>query len=326
MRIAFVGKGGSGKTTMSALFSLFLKNSSDQNVWAIDADINMHLGEQLNFDVKSSNLKHISNPDSEKDIKNFLKGENSKIKQISHFKKTTPPTQNSNFINVSDSENYIFKNYSINNANLFFSLVGTYESENIGASCYHNNLSVLENILTHSIDKNSSIVVDMVAGVDAFAGSLHALFDMIILVVEPTKKSLEVHEQYKKLSVDAGVWDSVYIIGNKISSESDVEFLENNIDREKLIGYFVNSEHIKESEQGRVTLDLNKLENSNKEVLSRIYEKLKNRNTKPSTRLNKIYELHRKYVAQASVKDRFGDLSDQIDINFDIDKFVENYE
>jgi CO dehydrogenase maturation factor len=46
VRVAFAGKGGSGKTTLS---SLFIRHLAGQGlpVVAIDADINQHLGEAL---------------------------------------------------------------------------------------------------------------------------------------------------------------------------------------------------------------------------------------------------------------------------------------
>ncbi len=44
----------------------------------------------------------------------------------------------------------------------------------------------------------------MVAGVDAFANTLHAQFDLICLVVEPTKRSLEVFRHYLELAEEAG--------------------------------------------------------------------------------------------------------------------------
>jgi len=46
VRIAFVGKGGSGKTTAAALFSRFLAGQG-LPVLAVDADINQHLGQAL---------------------------------------------------------------------------------------------------------------------------------------------------------------------------------------------------------------------------------------------------------------------------------------
>ena len=49
MKIAFVGKGGAGKTTVSSLFCLYY--SKNKSVLAIDADINMHMafGIKCNF-------------------------------------------------------------------------------------------------------------------------------------------------------------------------------------------------------------------------------------------------------------------------------------
>ncbi len=43
MKIAFVGKGGSGKTTLSSLFIRHLA-AAGAPVVAVDADINQHLG------------------------------------------------------------------------------------------------------------------------------------------------------------------------------------------------------------------------------------------------------------------------------------------
>lgn len=324
MRIAFVGKGGSGKTTFTSLFTQYTLRNNNQNVWTIDADLNMHLAEQLG--LKIEDLKHISDPDSEKDIKKYLMGKSNKIKEVSHFKKSTPPSKNSNFIIVKDSDNYILKTYSERRNNLLLSIVGSYHTDSIGASCYHNNLAVLESMLSHTIDKDSTVIVDMVAGVDAFAGTLHAQFDMIVLVVEPTKKSLEVYEQYKTLSEEAGIWEEVFVVGNKVTSDKDIEFIEKNIDKNKILGYLHNSDHIRDVEQGESELDFEKLEIANKKVFDNVYKKLSSIDISYNERLKKLYRLHKKYIAQGHIKDRFGDLSDQIDLDFNFDDFVKQYE
>ena len=49
MRIAFVGKGGSGKTTAAAAFSRHLA-AQGCRVVAVDADINQYLGAALAYD------------------------------------------------------------------------------------------------------------------------------------------------------------------------------------------------------------------------------------------------------------------------------------
>jgi len=46
MKIAFIGKGGSGKTTVTSLFAQFLAERR-LPVLAIDADINQHLAQAI---------------------------------------------------------------------------------------------------------------------------------------------------------------------------------------------------------------------------------------------------------------------------------------
>ena len=324
MRIAFVGKGGSGKTTCAALFSQYLLGKNKGNVWAIDADLNMHLAEQLGIDT--TGLKHISDPDSAKDIKTYIRGDNDRIKELAHFIKTTPPGEGSNFIVVKDPQNYILQQYAVGQGSLLTSTVGSYQSPGIGTSCYHGSLAVLERMLSHTIDSQAWVVVDMVAGVDAFAGTLHTQFDLMVLVLEPTKKAMEVYRQYKDLSEAAGVWSTIVVIGNKITSAADVDFIVNHVDKDKLLGSLRYSDVIKEAERSAHVLDFQQQEGTNKEVLINVYNRLKA--TKPdfNKRLQTLHKLHRKYVAQAHIKDRFGDLTTQIDTDFDFRETIKNYD
>ncbi len=326
MKVAFVGKGGSGKTTISTLFVDYTVKNSSEHVWAIDADLNMHLADQLGLQEEVRALRHISFPESEKDIKSYLIGNNSKIQSISHFKKSSPPTKASNFIVPFKKDDYILQNFSVNRDNLYLSIVGSYHSEGIGASCYHNNLAVFESMLSHTIDLKSTVVVDMVAGTDAFAGTLHAQFDMIVIVVEPTKKSIEVYDQYKTLALEADIWELAFVVGNKVMSNKDQDFIQNHIEEDKLLGYVSHSEHIKEIEQEDGILDINLLEERNVQVFEKILFTLKQQNISFNSRLQRLYKLHNRYVAQGYIKDRLGDLNVQVDITFNFDEFVKQYE
>ena len=92
MRIAFVGKGGSGKTTLAALFSLLA--AKDRNPLAVfDGDLNMHMPELLGFELFPI-TKHLSRPEPSRTIKTYLKGTN-EISDLNAFRKTTPPTKQS---------------------------------------------------------------------------------------------------------------------------------------------------------------------------------------------------------------------------------------
>lgn len=84
MRIAFVGKGGAGKTTMAALITQLLATNSP--VLAIDADINMHMAELLGLkDIES--MKLISEKQPSQEIRTWLRGSNKLIPTNGHFKK-----------------------------------------------------------------------------------------------------------------------------------------------------------------------------------------------------------------------------------------------
>ena len=50
MRVAFMGKGGSGKTTLAAAFTRFCSKQQDF-VLAFDGDLNVHLGTTLGIPI-----------------------------------------------------------------------------------------------------------------------------------------------------------------------------------------------------------------------------------------------------------------------------------
>lgn len=319
MRIAFVGKGGSGKTTLTSLFIQYLEKNASNNIWLVDADLNIHIANMLRL-VEVSPEKHLSSSMAQTSIKEYLVGKNARVKSLGHFKKTTPPTAESGLVDLSKVDNFIFDKFAYNRGNLYFSVVGAYQGEGIGTSCYHNNLSIFENILSHSIDKDQYIVVDMVAGIDAFAGTLHSQFDLLVMSVEPTKRSVQVFEQYMKLAEEAGVLDQLYAIGNKVRGKRDIEFLRLNIPNGKLFGLVEDSEHIRNVDQEIEALSAEKIGNQSLETLSQLNNLLKSNQTSPDQRLKKLYELHERYVAQGYVKDRFGDLMNQIDDTFSFEQ------
>ena len=321
MRIAFVGKGGAGKSTLSALMSLNIAQRTDRPVAVFDADLNIHIPELLGFD-SIDREHHLSYPSVSEEIKRWLINQNP-IEDLGAFRKTTPPTSRSNIIRLENFEETPLFRYSRNKGNIYALAVGTYQNEDIGASCYHNNLSVFENILSHTDDRNGYLVADMVAGVDAFSGTLHAQFDLNIFVVEPTKRSVEVCQRYLELSKEAKTDDEVSVVGNKIRSEEDIDFLTRNLPRDKVLGFFRDDRHLHSVDQGAESLSLGSLTEGNQELLDRIFAKLDSLPDSGQKRLEKLWSLHKKYVAQAFVRERFGDLSDQIDKDFSFDHDLE---
>ncbi len=314
MRIAFVGKGGSGKSTFSASFASYLSKNTTKPVVVFDADLNIHAPELLGFSSIPFD-KHLSSPNVSDEIKRWLIGTN-EIKNLGAFRKSTPPTRKSNIIKIESIKDTPLKLFGLNRDNLSVFAVGTYQEEDIGASCYHNNLAILESILNHTDDKNGYLITDMVAGVDSFAGTLHAQFDLTCLIVEPTMRSIEVYTKYIELATEAGIADSVRVVGNKIRNDKDRDFIKSHVPEGKIIGYFTEDEHIRDIDQNGASLSVTQLNSNNQELLKSIQAIVDSLPDNRNMRLKKIWELHKKYVAQNFIKERFGDLEHQIDREF----------
>lgn len=313
MKIAFVGKGGSGKTTASSLFAQY--QSKTQPTLAVDADINMHMAELLSG-KRPKKEQLISEKQPSQAIRTYLRGTNPRIATNAHFKKSTPPGSGSNLINITDSQDWLITNYAqkLDN-NLSLITVGSYSEEGIASSCYHNNLSVLENILSHTTD-DGIIVADMVAGTDAFASTLFSQFDMLIFVVEPTARSLAVLEQYQHLAEHSGIADKLFVIANKIEHEDDYAFIASRINKNKIVGQISRSAHLLKVDKGQEMLNVDLLDTEDKEVLTTLTRLLKTYSISMQDRLPNLWKLHKIYVNQAFVKDRLGDLTVQIDPDF----------
>ncbi len=204
------------------------------------------------------------------------------------------------------------------------SIVGSYTSEDKGVSCYHNNLAILENILSHTIDLESFMVVDMVAGNDIFAGSLYLQFDLLVLVLEPTSKSIQVYNQYLEISNKSDIWNNLYVIGNKIDTKSDNDYITNNIQKDKYLGGIKISKHLKNVEKGLETIDLDRVIRDNSKVFKNLLKTINSLEISFNSRLKMLKKLHQKYINLPHIKERFGDLSYQIDNNFDFDRYIKN--
>jgi len=309
MKIAFLGKGGSGKSTVSSLFSLFLLKEKNK-IALFDADINIHV-EKL-FNIKLEKEKYLSFKNNPLKIRKYLRGNNQLIKDEKHFVKTTPPGKGSNFFEINE-ENYIVKNFGLKiNDNFFLFNVGTYESEGKGLSCYHTNLSIFENIISHSLLKEKDyLVADMVAGIDSLANSLYIQFDVLFFIVEPTPESVAVfNDFYFKINNE----NLVVPIANKIEIKDDLIFLKESlhIPPKFFLDY---KKEIKKIRQNKI--DLLSLNNIFfEQSFYEIYSYLKTINTDPNLKLKQLINLHKKYVQLDYVKRAYGDLSHQIDDDF----------
>lgn len=259
MRITFLGKGGSGKTTLATSFIKYLEKKG-KKVLAIDADINVNLGAALNMPEKY--LGDIFD-DVCKDLEN-----NSKKPLIG----SSPATRESKFIRKGLNDPFLKKYATYNQKGTALLTVGTYTDNKIGYACYHSKLGSAVFIYNRLLDdKDLYVVTDATAGIDSVGTSMFNVSDLNLFVVEPTKKSIDVYKGFKNIVSNYGI--DTYVVANKIRNESDIEYIKKNIDENYILGFIKDSDDLRKFEQG----DQEGLDNfikNNEQILESVLNKL----------------------------------------------------
>ncbi|MCP2341882.1 ATP-binding protein [Actinomadura rupiterrae] len=250
MKVAFVGKGGSGKTTLSSLFIRHLA-SKGLPVVAVDADINQHLGVALGLDEERA-AKIPAMGDRLAEIKTHLRGRNWRISSPSAMVKTTPPGSGSRLLTLGGDDPVHALGQEVNGATLL--VTGKFNDADLGVACYHSKTGAVELYLNHLVDgPGEYVVVDMTAGADTFASGLFTRFDLMFLVAEPTRKGVGVYRQYKDYASDYDV--AITVVGNKIQGDQDISYLREQVG-DDLLTWVGQSAAVRALEQGRRGVDL----------------------------------------------------------------------
>jgi len=207
MKLAITGKGGVGKTTLTALLAQVYVDQG-REVLAVDADPSPCLAGALGF---PDDLRGQLHPIAEMD-------------DLIYERTGAKKGQVGGFFTINPRVDDIPERFSVIHRGVRLLESGSVELG--GSGCICPEAAILKTLFTHLLFRDDDVLLlDMYAGVEHLGRATVDFVDAMIVVVEPTRRSLGTAAQIKKLANDIGLM-RLYLVGNKVRNEEEKAFLE----------------------------------------------------------------------------------------------------
>jgi len=234
VKIAFAGKGGTGKTTLASMMVRLLAEDK-RRVLAVDADPNSNLARSLGF-PQAREIKPIV------EMKGLIY-ERMGIKQDpkGSFYKLNPKIDDI-------PEKFVKKRSGVN-----LIVMGTVDAGGSGCVCPESTF--LRELLKHLVlNHGEDIVMDMEAGIEHLGRSTAASMDCLLAVVEPTLASVETGMCVRKLAEDLKI--KTLFIGNKVREGQDEDWLHEKLGSDSMVGIVSYYDAMRDIDRGGSIMDL----------------------------------------------------------------------
>lgn len=255
MKIAFVGKGGSGKSSISWLAVKTIEDMGSL-VLAIDADHNMDLTSNLGLNPDTTPLMHKTEQEFMEHI-SVTKVSSILNKDVSTLPSFTISPQDSYTASivskVSDKVSLI--NIGLGAPDVMFS-----------GKCAHGLSGPLKYYLGLLDEKDDFVVIDSVAGADMLNYGLYAGIDAVIGVVEPHRNSIKVFEQIQDICRKSLI-PCLVVVNKPVDNDFYKDFVSKN--GEKILGEIPFDENV-------MNYNYSKVKDETKESMRTVIEKVKN--------------------------------------------------
>ncbi len=216
MILGFLGKGGSGKSSVATQMTLFLHGQGN-TVLAVDADHNMDLSYNLS-NGQLPKMKYLSS--SLKDIQAFIK-----LPDTSKYSEAFLNNVEARF--SLSSQDTVTSTYSTEVKKNFYLMAAGPQTDTVlyGKACSHSLTTALKVYLPLlTLTENETVVVDEKAGADGVTTGIVTGIDVGVIVCEPALHSVKTAKQIAELM---DFYGTPYIfVGNKVSDSEDKDFIE----------------------------------------------------------------------------------------------------
>ena len=216
MKIAISGKGGVGKTLLASILTRTFAKSG-YSVIAIDADPDANLAATLGF-LHPENIAPIS-----------------EMSTLIEERTGVKPGQAGSLFKLNPRVDDIPEKYSQEHNGIRLMIMGRLKRGGSGCYCPENTL--LQSLMAHLLlARDEVVILDMEAGIEHLSRGTSKAVDKLIVVVESGRRSVETALAIKKLAQDIGLLN-IAIVGNKIRSQSDKEFLISSLADTQFLGF-----------------------------------------------------------------------------------------
>jgi len=234
MKIAISGKGGVGKTTLSALMARRLAAQGYQ-VLAVDADADANLATALGIDLKQYEIKPVA-----------------QLEELIEEKMGTGENVGQGLYVLNPTVSDIPDRFAIEHEGVRFLAVGTVKTGGEGCYCAENKL--IKRLINHLMVKSDeAVIIDMEAGLEHLSRGTGKGVDTFIVVVEPGMRSIQTAKNVRDMARDIGV-KSIYGVASKVRNDREIKIIKDNLEGIEFVGAIPYSDQVIEADLRGVSL------------------------------------------------------------------------
>ena len=227
MKIAITGKGGVGKTLLASLLSRAFAESG-YSVLAIDADPDTNLAATLGF----------PHPEEITPI--------SEMSALIEERTGARPGKAVTYFRLNPKVDDLPENYCQEYNGIRLMVMGRIKKG--GSGCYCPENALLQALVTHLLlARDEVVILDMEAGIEHLGRATAKAVDKLIVVVEPSRRSVETAYKIDKLAQDIGL-QNIAVVGNKVRNQSEREFLISSMPGFEFLGFIPYDQAIVEAD------------------------------------------------------------------------------